>query len=105
MAIDHPTTPLPNEEGASQTEWIPAPDSSHLQAFQFVDRRDSKSGGPSEIWVKFRSSGNKGETTYKYLFYSPDEAEAQFNALSGSGEPGKVIWQWRKSGVPVQGPI
>jgi len=105
VPVDHPMSPLEGEPGASQTEWVPAPDSSHLQAFRFVDRRDSSTGGPSEVWVQFRAKGNKGVTTYKYLFYNADQGEQAFQQLSGAGEPGKVIWEWRKANIPVTGPL
>ena len=103
---DSPATiPIEDDPGSLESQWIPAPDSSHLSGFRFVDRRNSRNGGPSEVWVKFGGKKGKPISTYKYLFYSYDEADKAFGELSSAGQPGKVTDAWKKSGVPCVGPL
>lgn len=105
MPLNFPTTSLESDPPSVETDWISAPGSSHLTAFKYIDRRASPLQVPSEIWVKFSASGSKPATTYKYSFSDHDSGEVNFQSLAGADQPGKVIWEFRRAGVPCVGPM
>jgi len=109
MQDRYPTTPLPDDPDAEATEWVDAPAESHVKAFRYVDRSQSRLGGPSEVWVTFKAKDTKTkhypEVTYKYEWYDHSAGLEAWGAISEAGSPGQVIDGWKKSHVPYHGPM
>jgi hypothetical protein len=85
-------TPTENQ-GEKVSEWVNAPEDSHVARFRLIDRSGSEFGASSEIWVTFKSSikNHKAPASYRYTFATHDEARSVWAALKGSAHPGEVV--------------
>lgn len=95
-------------QGEVVSDWVEAPESSHVAGFQLIDRSASSYGANSEVVVTFKGGGknHKPPATYRYRFSNHDEARSVFDALSGADHPGSVVHELlKKRGVPYIGPI
>jgi hypothetical protein len=90
-------------QGEVRSGWVSAPQDSHVDGFELVDRSSSQFGAMSEIIVRFKG-GKKNHSppaTYRYRFSKHNLAQSVFESLSGSAHPGEVVdAELKKKNVP-----
>lgn len=100
-----PDQASPDNQGEIRSGWVTAPDDSHVDGFELIDRSNSEFGGTSKIVVRFKG-GKKSHSppaTYEYSFSKHNLAQAVFSALQGSAHPGEVIdAELKKKNVPYR---
>ena len=89
----------PDDAGGTPTEsaWIDAPASSHLQAFRFVDNSRPGSGAPSELYVTFRPGQPRKDgyvrpaATYRYVSHDHAALRQTYENMRTNASPGTVL--------------
>jgi hypothetical protein len=93
--------------------FIAAPADSHLHSFALQDYRDVRRkpfasvalDRTSQIVVRFRPPPNKPEqglSEYAYYFADHDEANKYMKKLEGHPDPGEIVWEMRRAGIPYR---
>lgn len=117
IAIDKghdPRQAIQGEPGETTTwgkNWYQAPADSHLWGFALEDYRDVRHkpmasialDRKSRVLVRFKPpvhQPSKGITEYEYLFEDHDEAGRYFDKMMGHTDPGEVVWEMIRAGVP-----
>lgn len=87
-----------DELNDSGKEWEPAPPESHVLEFRFYDGRKEKKfwrdtalAGGSQIHIRFKPSGKRGVTEYKYQFYDMEQAAKVYDMLKQAQHPGQIV--------------
>jgi hypothetical protein len=106
-----PEDSLP-ESTAAGLDWVDAPGDSHLHSFSLEGFRQVRrmgalasiaSRGESRIRVRFKPKKSGGAVAeYEYLFTSHDEAVRYFGKMIGHPDPGEVVWEMIRAGVPYR---
>ena len=104
----NPTAASNENQGEQVSEWVDAPEDSHVAGFQFIDRSMSEFGANSVIVVTFKGGGknHKPPATYHYSSSKHNYMKSVFEALKGSAHPGAVIDSMlKKANIPYVGPV
>lgn len=81
-----------------ETDWIGLSDVSHVKAVRFVNRAFVETGGPSELWVIFKSTTSKKtgitkpESTYRYESHDHLALRQTFEKMCIATHPGEIVW-------------
>ena len=90
-------TPQFPDGGVVRIPPVAAPSNSHLKEYWFVDRHDADVSGPSELYVRFRSTASKKtgqtkpEATYVYTSMDHLALRQIFEAMTIASSPGTVL--------------